>query len=630
MRRTVLQHLPANWTTAVESALGCEMFSPIDRQFAQFIEHLTGDEAPSVKLAAALVSQSRGRGNICLDLAAIADTELNLDAGGSLRCPPLAAWEAELRASKLAGAPGDFTPLVLDSGGRLYLHRYWQYEKELADDFAARLRAPLLPVDAARLRDGLQCLFPASEVGNEVDWQKVATVAALRKNFCVISGGPGTGKTRTVVLLLALLLEQIPDAKPRIALVAPTGKAAARLTESMQKVKASLRCDEAVIAALPTEARTIHRLLGVRDGSPYFRHDAENPLAVDVVVVDEASMVDLALMAKLFAAIPKHARVILLGDKDQLASVEAGAVLGDLCLPSQVNQFTPEFAVDFVELTGETLPAINVSTSATNALVQLSRNYRFGAQAGLRRLSEAVNAGDADAAVKLLRELNATDGVTWRECPAPNRLRDALRDAVLAGYRVGLEAREPADALQQFGRFRILGAVRHGPWSVPRLNRLAEDILTEARLIDRKPGQTNYHGRPVLVTRNDYDLRLFNGDVGLLWSSEVHDGMQAFFLESGNQVRALAPHRLPEHETVFAMTVHKSQGSEFERVLLVLPEAETPVLTRELLYTGLTRARGQVELWASEEAVRRAVATPVRRASGLREAVWGGRTADTT
>ncbi len=612
-----------SWPEAVEAALGGDSFSEIDRQFARFIERLAGGSKPSVKLAAALVSQRRGRGDICLDLAAVADSELNSGTAGTLRCPPLTAWIDELRDSKLAGSPGDFTPLVLDSGGRLYLHRYWQYERDLAADIASRLHAPLLPVDAAELRDGLTRLFPANEISGEVDWQKFAAVAALRKNFCVISGGPGTGKTRTVVLLLALLLEQTPGAKPRIALVAPTGKAAARLAESIQSVKADLRCDDSIKAALPTEARTIHRLLGVREGSPYFRHDAANPLAVDVVVVDEASMVDLALMAKLFAAIPRHARVILLGDKDQLASVEAGAVLGDLCLPSQVNRFTPEFSAGFTLLTGEILPQESVAPAATNAFVQLRQNYRFAAGSGLRQLSEAVNAGDADGAVKLLRELNTTNGVTWNETPTPARLREALRDHVLAGYRSYLGENEAADALRQLSRFRILGAVRRGPWGVERLNRLVEEILTAEGLIVREPNESNYHGRPVLVTRNDYDLRLFNGDVGLMFSAEKGIGLHAVFPEAGNAVRTLAAHRLPEHETVFAMTVHKSQGSEFERVLLVLPGAASPVVTRELLYTGLTRAREHVELWSAEATLRQAVATPVRRASGLREAVWG-------
>jgi exodeoxyribonuclease V alpha subunit len=427
------------------------------------------------------------------------------------------------------------------------------------------------------------------------------------------------------VLLLALLLEQTSGIKPRIAVVAPTGKAAARLAESIQLVKAGLRCDESIKAALPTETRTIHRLLGVREGSPYFRHDAANPLAVDVVVVDEASMVDLALMAKLFAAIPRHARVILLGDKDQLASVEAGAVLGDLCLPSQVNRFTPEFSADFTSLTGETLPSESVALTATNAFVQLHRNYRFATGSGLRQLSEAVNAGDADGAVRLLRGLTATDGVTWNESPSPARLREALRDQVLAGYRSYLEAIEPADALRQLSRFRILGAVRHGPWGVERLNRLVEEILAAEGLIVREPNEANYRGRPVQVTRNDYDLRLFNGDVGLMLAAENDASLRIVFPDADNTVRSLAPQRLPEHETVFAMTVHKSQGSEFERVLLVLPDAASPVVTRELLYTGLTRARAHVELWSTEATLRQAVATPVRRASGLREAVWGGR-----
>lgn len=615
----------ADWRASVERALHSDAFSEIDRQFARFMECLAGDDNPFVPLAAALVSQRRGRGDICLDLATAAGTVLswgNSSKIGRLPLPPLETWAAALRTSKVVGSPGEFTPLVLDAVGRLYLHRYWQYEHELAEAVKARLVAPTNQLDEARLRDGLNRLFAPAPPG-QVDWQKVAAVAALRKHFCIISGGPGTGKTRTVVLLLALLLQQSVGKRLRIAVAAPTGKAAARLAESIQTVKASLNCDESIKAALPTEARTIHRLLGVREGSPYFRHDATNPLAVDVVVVDEASMVDLALLAKLFAAIPKKACVILIGDKDQLASVEAGAVLGDLCLPSQVNRFTPEFAAGFAELTGETLPAESLSSSAMNSVVHLRRNYRFGEQSGLRRLSDAVNAGEADGAVTLLRELSATDGLTWCEGPAPTHLREALHEQVLDGFRAALETVEPAEALRRLNRFRVLCAVRHGPWGIVRMNRFVEEILASEGLIRPVPGEANYRGRPVLVTRNDYELRLFNGDVGLMLESDDGSGQRVCFAGEEDALRWLAPARLPEHETVFAMTVHKSQGSEFERVLLVLPDADSPVLTRELLYTGLTRARTHVELWASEAAVRRAVATSVRRASGLREAVWG-------
>ena len=615
----------AAWFESVERALCSDYFEEIDRHFARFIGRLDGGGNPSVQLAAALASQRRGRGDICLDLTAAAGAVLtwgDTASGESLTCPPFENWAADLRSSSVVGSPGAFTPLVLDAGGRLYLHRYWQYERDLAENIKARLDAPSRNLDGARLRDGLTRLFSPAPSG-EVDWQKVAAVAALRKNLRVISGGPGTGKTRTVVLLLALLLEQTLEARPRIAVVAPTGKAAARLAESIKAVKAGLNCEDSIKAALPEEARTIHRLLGARAGSPYFRHDAAHPLAVDVVVVDEASMVDLALMAKLFAAIPREARVILIGDKDQLSSVEAGAVLGDLCLPSQVNQFTAEFRNEFHALTGETLPPEHVAASATDAFVQLRRNYRFGAQSGIHRLSEAVNAGDADGTVVLLRELDGTAGVTWRKLPEPNKLRAALSEQVSEGFRACLEAKDAATALRLLGEFRVLSALRRGPWGVERLNRLAEEILAEHGMISPLAGQPDYHGRPVLVTRNDYNLRLFNGDVGLILAAEDELRLRAVFPDVENTVRALAPQRLPEHETVFAMTVHKSQGSEFERVLIVLPDTESPVVTRELVYTALTRACSHAEIWSSEATLRRAVATPVRRASGLREAVWG-------
>jgi exodeoxyribonuclease V alpha subunit len=319
--------------TDIRQLISSSAFSDLDRHFAAFIEEQAGREQPLVGLAAALVSRKRIEGHICLDLEALAGSSFPdppADGVTSIQLPRLKHWIKALNPSPVVGSPGDFKPLVLDARHRLYLHRYWEYEQSLAA--AILKRAAELPPqpDPATLSQKLQALFPP-EPGGTVNWQGVAGLAAVRRKFCVISGGPGTGKTYTLVLILALLLELERNRKLRIAVAAPTGKAAARIQDSIRTVKTTLACDEAIRAQLPERAMTIHRLLGYLPDSARFRHDADNPLPFDVVAVDEASMVDLALMAKLFQAIPASARVILLGDKDQLASVEAGAVLGDIC-----------------------------------------------------------------------------------------------------------------------------------------------------------------------------------------------------------------------------------------------------------------------------------------------------------
>ena len=317
----------------VAAFLQNEIFTDIDRHFARFMERLSGAPNLEVALAAALVSRSQGQGSICLNLRSVAGTTFPNDSADGVRfqLPALEEWIAALWKSPAVGKPAEFKPLVLDERGRLYLHRYWEYESDLAKAILLRAEQEAEDINEPLLREGLERLFPPIHEPRETDWQRVAASTAVQKQFCVISGGPGTGKTRTVIALLALLLEQA-DGKPlRIALAAPTGKAAARLQESLKKWKTTLPCDEAIKARLPEESFTLHRLLGSFPDSARFKHNAENPLPFDVVVVDEASMVDLALMAKLFAATPPSARLILLGDKDQLASVEAGAVLGDIC-----------------------------------------------------------------------------------------------------------------------------------------------------------------------------------------------------------------------------------------------------------------------------------------------------------
>lgn len=614
---------------SVERWLQGGELSAIDRHFARLMERLCGGPNSEVTIAAALVSQIHGQGSVCLELRKVAGTILpnaGATAGADLPLPSLEAWMTALRKATVVGRPAEFKPLILDDSGRLYLHRYWQYESDLAKRILDCAQRDTEGVDASLLEEGLARLFSAGASSNETDWQRVAAATAVRKRFCVISGGPGTGKTRTVIALLALLLEQARENPLRIALAAPTGKAAARLQESLQKWKAALPCDAALQAGLPKDSFTLHRLLGGLPDSAQFRHGAENPLPFDVVVVDEASMVDLALMAKLFAATAPSARLILVGDKDQLSSVEAGAVLGDICA-------------------GATRTSGPSALSA--CIVHLEKNYRFGADNGILALSRAINDGDAAEVLRLLNlraagaspersedalpgesggNRPADPGIAGLALPPPAQLKGRMRAKVLEGFGAVMRARDPLSALQALGRFRVLCAVRKGPMGVEALNRTIEEILSEAGFI--APRERWYRGRPVLVTSNDYTLKLFNGDVGIILPDAASGELRAWFLDAGSSLRSVPPVRLPEHETVFAMTVHKSQGSEFEEVLLMLPGRESPVLSRELLYTGVTRASRRVELWGDEAVLRTAIATRVTRASGLREALWGTATAE--
>ena len=521
----------------------------------------------------------------------------------------------------MVGCAREFRPLILDARHRLYLHRYWEYEQSLASEILRRAAEKADDANGTELSRKLLALMPA-DFGGTLNWQSVAAAAAARRKFCVISGGPGTGKTYTLVMILALLLELERSPKLRIAVAAPTGKAATRIQDSIRSAKATLTCSETRKAQLPERAMTIHRLLGYIPDSAYFRHNAENPLPYDVIAVDEASMVDLALMAKLFAAILPSARVILLGDKDQLASVEAGAVLGDICSASGGGGFSEKFSQHYQSLAGKPLPvSVEGRPALADCVVQLRKNYRFGEQSAIYRLSNAINDGRVDEALTILRDcaIGQTSDLTSAALPRRAELKEALRARVTEEFGEFLKASDPLEALAALARFRILCALREGPFGVAGLNQLAEGILEVAGLI--KPLDPWYAHRPILVMRNDYNLKLFNGDIGVILPDAASGEPRAFFPGPDNEVRKFLPLRLPEHQTAYALTVHKSQGSEFDRVLLVLPDRESPVLSRELLYTGITRARKHAELWFEEKVFRATLSRRLRRTSGLCDAL---------
>ena len=601
-------------------------FSPLDEAFGRFIHRIDGRGAPELTLAAAWLSRSRAEGHICLDLEATPEDGLPA-AGEALPPRPEAErWKALLETSPAVGRPGDRLPLILD-GTRLYLFRYWAYEyavvrtlKTLAADAAG------VP-DGARLRAAFDCIFPPDgDVGAErIDWQKVAAFAAARHRFAVVSGGPGTGKTFTVARILALLVAQDPGRPPAIALAAPTGKAAARLQEAIREAKATLALPPALGAAIPETASTLHRLLQSRPGTPYFRYHADRPLPADIVVVDEASMVDLALFAKLTGALRPHARLILLGDKDQLASVEAGAVLGDICDTGRDHGYSRAFAEACRRATGERIPAEDTaSPGLSDRIVSLRKSYRFGETSGIGALSRAVKAGDASQAGAIVRGEGSGD-IAWRDLPPPEALPQLLA-AWIAAHDVALPtAGDPAELLERFGRARILCAPREGPYGVRHVNLLAERFLREKGRIGG--GGPWYAGRPVMVTKNDYGLGLFNGDIGMALADPEHRGdLRVFFPAGGGKVRSFPPLRLPEHDAVYAMTVHKSQGSEFDDVLFLMPDRDVPVLTRQLVYTAVTRARRTLWIAGREEIFAAALSRHLKRASGLRDALWGGGT----
>lgn len=572
---------------------------PLERALVQSLQRLDPRADEAVLAAAALCCQVLGNGDVCLPLARWAGQR---PWGEGYVLPALTDWRGQLSASALVGAPGDFTPLILD-GERLYLARYQAYEAQLAAQLLRRA-ADQPAVDEAQLSDSLQRLFANNT--QQPDWQRLAAAQAVRKRVAVISGGPGTGKTTTVVRLLAALLEQPGGERLAIGLAAPTGKAAARMAEAIRNAKASLPVSEAIKAALPEQARTLHRLLGSRGDRPQVRHTAANPLALDVLVVDEASMVDLAMMAKLLDALPANGRLILLGDKDQLCAVEAGAVFAELC---DGRGFNASAAADLQRLTGQSVPVEAPTSQLGDAVVLLTHSHRFAGDSGIGELARRINGGDARGTLSLLQE--GRSDLHWQSAPTPAALLTRIEQGY-EGYLQAARAGEPAAAFAAFNQFRVLTAQREGAFGVAGLNEALEARYKRRfKLAERERW---YAGRAVMVQSNDYALGLFNGDIGICLQTEL--GLRVLF-ESEEGFRTFTTARLPSHETALAMTVHKSQGSEFSDVLLVLPEQPSPLLTRSLFYTGITRAKNKVEIWALAPRISEAVNTKAERAAGL-------------
>ncbi len=658
----------------------------LDLAFARFLndvlEESEQEVEPLLLLLAALTSYQTGRGHVCIELTRLLQSPqhvlaFSIEKDESLLLPNLIRPERLLENVTLAECQrvlnnaavsnGEMqTPLVLNEQ-RLYLRRLWLCEQRIAKGICQRLTPVALSREEQTvLASSLELLFPDR---SELDYQKLACAMMLRRRFGVITGGPGTGKTTTVVKLLAALQTLAGSARPfRIRLAAPTGKAAARLNESIRQAVQGLPLAGLPVNVpqdqIPTRVTTLHRLLGSRPDTRRFRYNRDHPLLLDVLVIDEASMVDVSLMSAVFEALPPEARLILLGDKDQLASVDAGAILGELCNQAQQGHYLQETSDALAVMTGQILPLELIDSQGhelDQSIAMLRKSYRFTEDSGIGWLARLVNAGESrSAAFNDFYNLHYPD-IVWlnnlKSRETPEQIRKRLDTHIISGspdefqsagrfrpvgyaYYLELmqntpESHERSDwdefahrILEAFNQFQVLCALRQGEWGVEGLNERIAQVLLHKRLILKTQGW--YAGRPVLITSNDYNLNLMNGDIGITfrvpWGENGQPVLRVAFPdhEDTSAIRWISPSRLQQLETVFAMTVHKSQGSEFSHVCLILPDQPSPVVTRELIYTGITRAKHRFSLITGDANVfYSGVRQKTIRLSGLEPAIRG-------
>ncbi len=672
----------------------------LDHQFARFIAQYTDDGW--VVLASAIASHQSGLGHVCVDFNTIKKQPLfglsHHDAHylQGLSLNTMTNWPMlMLDALRASAVEGDNAPLKL-SLNNLYLQRYWNDEQQICNFLKARgcLFEPIaikplldelfkpdfefifsklselnktkmslatfcgdffnlrsdLAIDYLQIEQQLShidsveslAVFAASiQQEQTLDWQKIAVAIAASNKFSVISGGPGTGKTTTVIKLLALLIQldtplassEVMTLKPglNIELVAPTGKAAARLSESISGALGKLKVAQSVKEKIPTKASTIHRLLGVIPNSNRFKHNEENRLHVDVLIVDEASMIDISLMAKLFAAIAPHTKVILLGDRDQLSSVEAGAVFADICgdlsLGASYSESTRNWLSEQSGFCANVLsnPANSETSVVANGLALLHKSYRFGQFSGIGALAKAVNHGDIAALKRVWRQGYQDIGLHQQN----DNNRQQIVQMSVNGYKGYLEQAkriETADdiykVIRLFNQFQLLTPLRAGKFGLEELNQAIETSLNRYRFIDLTQGVW-YLGRPVMILSNDHGQQLYNGDIGILLPDiEDEEGAaRVYFIMADGQLKSFLPSRLPAHETVYAMTIHKSQGSEFDNVVISMPNQWSALLTKELVYTGITRAKQSVDIFCSAQILQKSMLTKTLRVSGLAKAL---------
>ncbi|OAQ39718.1 exodeoxyribonuclease V subunit alpha [Pedobacter psychrophilus] len=584
-----------------------QTFNDVHLQFASFFK------SQNLQPYAYLVSKKLSQGHICLNLNELSTEKEDISSYFKINNLNI----EQLKKEKMVSLKGDEKQPFILHQNRLYLQRYFNYESKILTRILKFKNNTEELNQLNRLKenkDFIKNLFPSTP--NIINWQLVAAVNSFINNFTIITGGPGTGKTTTVAKILAIMFQINPDLK--VALAAPTGKAAARMAESLKQ--ADLKVDEDIKSKFELlKPATIHRLLGYVPDSPYFKHNRENPLLVDVLIVDESSMIDVALFSKLLDAVGNQTKLILLGDKDQLASVEAGSLFGDLCLAqNQLNIFDEERTQLINSLIDDESAQISTNIDSQDIshplfqhIVELKHSYRFKGEEEIGVFSKAI-INNNQKTIKEFIDKKENGQVT-----IDTNYDIKLFHEFVKGYQDYIDETDIKKALKKLNNLKVLCAVREGEQGVYMINKHIESYLSEKKLINK--GLEFYLHRPIMITKNNYALGLFNGDIGIIREDD-HKVLKAFFENSEGKLVSVFPGLLSQVETVFAMTIHKSQGSEFTNVLMVLPKAENiDILTRELLYTGLTRAKQNVILQALEANLLKSAEAKVERASGINQ-----------
>ncbi len=593
----------------LEKLVSEDVVSVLELEFIRFLKQINPDEKQEVLLAAAACVFAQQKGHVCLDFNGWKDEYLFEDSKSEIKLTDSLKekWQEALKESTLVSTGDELQPLVLE-GSRLYLHRYWKYEEELCT-WLKQKASTWLELEKEH-KKAIQSVLPPAKDLFEINWQHVAVQLSFLKDLLVISGGPGTGKTFTVLNIIAAQALAHSQQEFRIALAAPTGKASRRLSESIERGKSNLNPGFLSKIDIPDTSLTVHKLLGSDFRGSTFKFNEENHLPYDLIVIDEASMLDINMWVRLIRAIGPNTKLIVLGDKDQLASVEAGSILGDIC--GGENTFSEAVTSSIRELQGFDIPVGNSSSPINDCVLFLTKSYRFGKNSGIQKFAEAVNASDADKAIAVLKD-GQLEGLTWVE-PGNEALEGVFKTFVLDHYLEYSQLPEE-QRLPVSNKRKILCALRRGPFGVEYINERAERLIRRnQKRIDTSEW---YDGRIVMATRNDSLLKVRNGEIG------IYQKKGEFIEFEGDQpVRVSAP-RLKDYEPAFALTIHKSQGSEFDKAAIILPNQVNTVLSKEILYTAVTRARLSTLIIVKEEILRRIIERSVSRKSGVKQKIWG-------
>jgi len=613
-------------------------FSEIDLQFAEFITKMAQEENYLLFLTSAMTSWALRNDHICMDLKRFASSEFPIYTGGAelasdaddelqtFKLPGFDEWKGGISGFAQIISRDRETPLILDEYDRVYLHKYWNFEMKLAGIIVNHHKTDISVADNFTYSSLCSCSSYFKEPDNELNLQKLAIFTSLINNFVLITGGPGTGKTTIVSVILSMMLDKNPNLN--IKLCAPTGKAAGRLRESIsdeiKNISPAVTLTTELLEGL--ESYTVHRLLGYNYLSPNFKHDENNKLKADVLVIDEASMISLSMFHKLFKAVSQSTKVIILGDKDQLASVEAGAVLANIYDAGTPNRFSSSFIKCYNKFTGVDagLHINNESTPLSDCIVELKKSYRFDDNEGIGLIKNAVHNVDStgvDIVMDKAKELKK--GFVLHRLPKSADIEEKLTDYVnnltilVDGEKIPfknyINASTAEEAYSILSEFKILCSHNLGRYGVSNINNIIHKIVF---------GRDNSSkGLPILIKENSRQLELYNGDIGILWPDE-NNIEKAYFPQPGtSKLKPVQISVLPAYNEVFAMTVHKSQGSGFQNVLIILPEKDSPLLTRELIYTGITRAKKYCELWANDDVFKASVLRKTERDSGLKDQI---------